>query len=227
GDEGDPRQGESGAGERAAEAKAKLAPLVEGRIALLVVVEARVDGLGLALLHFQKLLLRLEVGLDGLQILLQPRGQVLALEVVGLLLEAGLLLAKLLDAARHLLGRLGVLDQGAGARVVDILLARVSGQQRLVAARRLASGRILLALARVGGLFGQALLLGALGVDALDYQALAVQQLDRPALALGWNHGTVIALAVLADAAVGLGLGSERKRGERDGDGDESWAHDC
>src|SRR5262249_34952380 len=125
------------------------------------------------------------------------------------------------------LGRLGVLDQGAGARVVDILLARVSGQQRLVAARRLASGRLLLALARVGGLFGQALLLGALGVDALDYQALAVQQLDRPALALGWNPGTVIALAVLADAAVGLGLGSERKRGERDGDGDESWAHDC
>src|SRR6185295_6878945 len=228
GDEGDPGQGQSGPGQRVAQEKAELARLVEGRVALLVVVVTRVDGVGFALLHFEKLLLRLEVGFDVLQIVLQPLGQLtLALVLVGGLLVARLLLAELLDAARDLLGRLGVLRQRARAGIVDVLLARVGGEQRLVAPRGFACGRFLLALPRLAGLLREALLLRAFGVDALDDQPLRIQQLDRHALAFGGNERAVIALAVLGDAAVGFRLRRERKSGEHGGDGDESWAHGC
>src|SRR5262249_124681 len=50
----------------------RLARPGEGHEALLVVVVARVDGFGLALLRVEKLLLRLEVDFDRLQIVLQP-----------------------------------------------------------------------------------------------------------------------------------------------------------
>src|SRR5690606_8450645 len=127
-----------------------------------------------------------------------------------LLLVARLALADLGDALLHFLDALGVVAERALARVLDLLDARVCGEERPVAARKLLRRGVLLALTRELRLPGLAGLGLARRVDAAHDRALRAQLLDRHADALARNRGAVVLAAVLVDAAVGLRLRDAR-----------------
>src|SRR6185295_3140146 len=170
---------------------------IQLEVALHVVVVARVDVVGFALLRLEKLLLRRELVFRALHVVAQPHGR-LALALVGLelLLVAGLALANGLEVGLHLADRFGVLLQRAGAGVVDVPFAGVGRQQRAVAARRLPRRVVFRALLRVGCFLDQAILLACRRVEALDYRALRAELLHRLPEAFGGNGGAVVALAI-------------------------------
>src|SRR6185369_8770634 len=111
---------------------------------------------------------------------------------------------------------------------LDVLLARVGGEQGLVApALFLGNGRVLLA-ARVLGFLLRALVAGGGGrlrFDAPDHRALLAQLLHDHANALRRDALAVVFLAVLAYAAVGLRLGGERCERDYGGKHDVVQSH--
>src|SRR5688572_28552786 len=157
-------------------------------IALLVLVVPGVDLFGFLAARRELLFLHFQLHVDGLGVLLG---------LAAALLQGG-------DLVFEILHLLVVPLQGAGARRVDVLLAGVGVEQRVVAAALVLRLRVaLLALGLLGVLL-RALVAARRRIDAAHHRPLGAEQLDRLPGALRRHRRAVVLLAIGADAAVGL-----------------------